>query len=89
MDGVPYFREHRLGPRNVVDFLSDGIVVEVKKGKPKSTAQVIAQVRRYAAFEKVRAIVIVVEGKLHWHPEEIDGKPVVYISLAKLWGVAL
>jgi hypothetical protein len=88
---VPFEHEHRLGPGNVVDFFvpDPGVGIEVKKGKPGSTRRVMEQVERYAGFEEIRAMVIVVEGKLHWHPETVNGKTLVYIGLAKLWGVAL
>lgn len=88
---IPFKWEHRLGPRNVIDFLvtDAGIGIEVKKGKPGSTRRVMEQVERYAKFGEIRAMVVVVEGKLHWHPDLVEGKPLVYLPLAKLWGVAL
>jgi len=98
LSGLAFKREERLGPRSIVDFFvtgrmmmpGRGIVIEVKKGKPHSTAEVIRQIERYAAFDRVKGVIIVVGGKLHNPPSETsNGKPVVYIGLAKLWGVAI
>ena len=85
---ITFQREYMLGPRNRVDFITDnGIVIEVKKGKPNKT-QVINQLRRYAAFPKVKGIILVVEKNLDI-PREINGKPCRSFGLNKLWGIAL
>lgn len=87
--GVSFRREYRLGPRNRVDFLCpDGIAIEVKKGKPGSAA-LTAQAERYAAFDVVSTIVLVVERCVFDAPETVNGKPVHYVALAKNWGIAL
>lgn len=88
---IPHAREVKLGPGNVVDFmLPGGIVIEVKKGKPPSTPKVLAQVERYAAFPRVKSIIIVVEGKLNPISGTTEnGKPVALVNLAKQWGVTL
>lgn len=90
-DGIPHAREVKLGPGNVIDFLvPGGIGIEVKKGKPPSTARVLAQVERYAAFPAITSIVVVVEGKLHNVAGSTEnGKPCVCVNLAKQWGVAV
>jgi hypothetical protein len=89
VDGIPYSKEYRLGPRNRVDFLvAGGIGVEVKKGKPNA-GDVAAQVERYCRHEDVRALVLVVERSVFNHLEESNGKPVRYVALNKLWGIAL
>lgn len=87
--GVSFRREYRLGSRNRVDFLCpDGIAIEVKKGKPASAA-LTAQAERYAAFEVISTIILVVERCVFDAPETVNGKPVHYIALAKNWGIAL
>lgn len=86
--GINFHREYKLGPRNRVDFITyDGIVIEVKKGKP-AKYQVIDQLIRYASFIKVKGIILVVEKNLDI-PREINGKPCVSFGLNKLWGIAL
>jgi hypothetical protein len=87
--GIHYERECQLGPRNRVDFLTfeNGIAIEVKKGKPNK-AQVIKQLRRYAEFDRVKGIILVIE-KNQDVPKELNGKPCVSVGLNKLWGIAL
>lgn len=88
-DGLTYQHEVKLGPRNRIDFMvPPGIGIEVKKGKPLSP-DLTAQAERYAAFEQVQAIILVVERSVFWHPVAINGKPVHYIACNRLWGVAL
>lgn len=86
---ISYENECRLGPRNRVDFLTfrEGIAIEVKKGKPNKR-QVITQLQRYAAFLRVKGIILVVEKNLDI-PKEINGKPCISFGLNKLWGIAL
>jgi len=84
---IKYQKEYVLGPRNRVDFLVNGIVIEAKKGKPNKV-QVIAQLQRYAAFLEVKGIILVVEKNLDI-PKEINGKPCKSFGLNKLWGIAL
>jgi hypothetical protein len=87
--GIRYGREVTIGPRSRVDFLVEGgVVIEVKMGKPNSS-QVIHQLTRYAEFEAVQALVLVVERNVYWLPESIAEKPVRYVSLSRNWGVAL
>jgi hypothetical protein len=86
---IHYERECKLGPRNRVDFLTfrNGIAIEVKKGKPNK-AQAIGQLQRYAEFDRVKGIILVIEKNMDV-PREINGKPCVSLGLNKLWGIAL
>lgn len=65
-----------------------GVGIEIKKGKPSARA-VAEQAARYCAEPAIAALILVVERSLFFHPREIDGKPVYYLSLSKLWGIAL
>ncbi|MCG8400084.1 MAG: hypothetical protein MJA84_00640 [Firmicutes bacterium] len=86
--GIPFSKEHRLGPRNRIDFLTaGGVGIEVKKGKPYKR-QVIGQLNRYAENPEITVIVLVVERNLDI-PKEINGKPCFSFGLNKLWGIAL
>lgn len=88
-DGIAFAREYLLGPRNRIDFLlPGGIGVEVKMGKPASEA-VMAQVDRYCRFDAVTRLVLVVERNVFRYEKSANGKPVHYIALNKLWGIAL
>ncbi|MEX2462060.1 MAG: hypothetical protein WD469_12345 [Paenibacillaceae bacterium] len=86
-EGISYKSEFLLGPRNRIDFLTEsGIGIEAKKGKPNEL-QVFNQLSRYAEFEQVKGLVLVIERYMDL-PEEINGKPVTSIGLRKLWGIA-
>lgn len=86
---VLYVREAVLGPRARIDFLCEGGVgVEVKKGKPNSSA-VMSQAARYCVFDQVTALVLVVERNVFWHLRESHGKPIHYVALNKGWGLAI
>lgn len=86
--GMPFSKEYRLAPRNRIDFLvQGGIGIEVKKGKPNA-AQVYRQLERYAAFDAVQAVILVVERNVSV-PDRICGKRCIVFGLNRLWGVAL
>lgn len=88
--GLGFEKEYVLGPGNRVDFLtSDGVAVEVKKGKP-NRARLCEQIFRYAGFDSVRGIIIVVETSIKFPiPGEVNGKPCTTLGLRGLWGIAL
>ena len=83
--GIEYQKEYRLGVGNRVDFLTaDGIAIEVKKGKP-NRFNLEYQINRYADFDEVKAIIIVVETSIR-DPIEISNnrKPCAVMGLEKL-----
>lgn len=86
--GILFQKEYQLGHGNRVDFFVDGVVIEIKKGKPNRT-RVMEQIRRYAGFKCVEAVVVVVQSSLQVPIEEVGGKPCKVIGLQKLWGIAL
>jgi len=86
--GIHHEHEVKLGPRCRIDFLTEsGIGIEVKKGKPYSVA-VEQQLERYARFDAVKGIVLVIE-RYQDVPKEVSGKPCRSLGLRKLWGIAL
>lgn len=86
--GIRYSHEYKLGPRCRIDFLTEsGIGIEVKKGKPYSVA-VEQQLERYAKFDEVTGIILVIE-RYQDVPKEIAGKPCRSLGLRKLWGISL
>jgi hypothetical protein len=86
--GIPYKKEYCLAPRNRIDFyIEGGIGLEVKRGKPNST-RVTKQLERYAAFEEIRTIILVVDRSVNI-PSSISGKKCILFGLNRLWGVAL
>ncbi|MDD3230896.1 MAG: hypothetical protein PHE09_17020 [Oscillospiraceae bacterium] len=88
--GINYEKERQLGPGSRVDFLTQsGVAVEVKKGKP-NRARLVDQINRYAEYQEVKAIVIVVETSLRIPIAKTNnGKPCAVVGLQKLWGIAL
>lgn len=86
--GVAFVKEARLAPRCRVDFLCQGgVAVEVKRGRPPR-GRLMAQLRRYAAQEGVRAVILVVERTADL-PRTVMGKPCAVVALNRLWGVAV
>ena len=85
--GVGYAHEYRLGPRCRIDFKVGRVGVEVKKGRPRS-APLAKQLGRYLVSGELAAVIVVTQRAVSL-PERIGGKPVVLISLNRLWGVAL
>ncbi len=87
-EGIAFEKEARLAPRCRVDFLcAGGIAVEVKRGKPPR-GRLLEQLRRYAAQEGVRAVILVVERTADL-PRTVMGKPCAVVALNRLWGVAV
>lgn len=85
---LPHQREAELGSGSRVDFLTyDGVVVEVKRGRPRR-ADLMRQLERYASHDVVNAIVLVLERSTPL-PDKLCGKPVRVISLNMLWGLAV
>lgn len=85
--GFLVVHEAVLAPRCRIDFLVDGVGIEVKRGRPERK-RLIEQASRYLACEQLSALIVVVEKNVSL-PDKICGKPVILCSLNKLWGVAL
>ena len=85
--GLEFEHEHKLGPRRRIDFLVDRVGIEVKKGRPASSA-LAKQLRRYLESDDLDAVIVVTQ-RVTALPKTIGGKPVYLISLNRLWGVAL
>lgn len=79
--------EANLAPRCRIDFLVDGIGIEVKRGKPQKAA-LIRQCTRYLTSGQLEALILVLDTSVSL-PRELNGKPLVTFGLNKLWGVAL
>jgi hypothetical protein len=81
--GIPFFRERRLDPRNIVDFLVwPSIAIEVKIGGSKMS--IYKQCERYCGFNEVKAIILLTN-KSVLLPEEIKGKQAHVINLSESW----
>ena len=85
--GLAYVHEYRLGPRNRIDFLVGRVGIEVKKGRP-ATSDLTRQLRRYLTADALDGLIVVTQ-RVTAVPGVICGKPVMLVSLNRLWGVAL
>lgn len=72
-------REVRLGPHERIDILVGAIGIEVKVAS--SAAAVLEQLQRYAAHDRIEALVLVTT-KWQRLPSEVGGKPLTTVSLA-------
>ena len=89
--GITFRREVSIASRCRVDFmLLDGVVLEVKCGltKPNRT-RVVEQLRRYAQFDEVSGILLIVDRNLNGIPNQISGKPCQVMPLHKQWGLTI
>jgi hypothetical protein len=86
--GITIAHEARLAPRCRIDFLTDsGIGIEIKCGKPPRRG-LLNQLARYAACSQVHGLILVVERSANL-PPSVCGKPCRFVSLNRLWGIAL
>ena len=79
--------EAPIAPRCRIDFLVDGVGIEVKRGKP-DRRRLLAQCRRYLEQPALEALILVVDTRVAL-PDALCGKPVVVVGLNRLWGIAL
>lgn len=86
--GLEFQQEVWIALRCRIDFLlPGGIGIEVKKGKANSAA-VARQLDRYAASPRINTLILLVERSVHRAPLSAGGKPVHYVALNKLRGIA-
>jgi hypothetical protein len=85
--GIPYAHEVMIAPRCRIDFLADGVGIEIKRSRPNARA-LIAQATRYLASPRVEALLIISE-RNPGMPGTMLGKECRVISLSALWGLAV
>ena len=85
--GIEHIHEYRLAPRCRIDFRAGCVGIEIKKGRPVPS-ELRRQLARYLESDELKAIIVVAQRAVSL-PETIGGKPVVQLSLNRLWGVAL
>ena len=80
---IAYEREVTLAPGDIVDFLVDGVALEVKlRGIGKR--RIFKQLERYAGAERVRAVMLASNISMGL-PPEIAGKDAYFVSLGQAW----
>ena len=85
--GLCYKHEVRIDPRMRLDFLLDGIVIEAKRQRP-DPYRLLKQLEKYTGSDQVAGVVVVAERSVPV-PSEINGKPIRFLSLDSLWGIAV
>jgi hypothetical protein len=80
---VPYEAEVILAPSDRIDFLIGRVGVEVKIGHPRRA--ILRQLERYAASDRVDALLLVSSAPFPASGFEINGKPVHIVSLSTGW----
>lgn len=79
---IPHHRELALSKGSIIDFLIDGVGIEVKlRASPKAIFQ---QLLRYCQFEEVNAIILITN-KMIKLPPTINKKPTHVINLGNAW----
>ncbi len=80
--GIAFEREVHLSASDIVDFMIDGVAVEVKiKG---SAREIYRQLERYAAHERVEALVLATNRPMGL-PLQINGRPARMVLLGRNW----
>ena len=81
--GIPYEREVRLSATDIVDFLIDGIALELKlHGAVKKS--VYRQLVRYAKHDRVKVILLASSLSMGL-PPQIEGKDAYLVKLGEGW----
>lgn len=81
--GITARREVRLAPGDIIDFVIDGVGVEVKLRSSRKR-EIFRQLRRYAGHPEIRSLVLASNLAMGL-PAEIDGKPLAVASLGRAW----
>ena len=85
--GLEAAHEVSLAPRCRIDFMVGDIGVEIKKKRPQR-APLVAQLTRYANCPQIARLIVLAPRGVDL-PKSIGGKPVMMMSLEKLWGIML
>jgi len=80
--GITFDREVNLDKANIVDFMIDGLAVEIKIRAKASAMQIYRQLERYCAFPEVKALLLMTSKAMSL-PASINGKPVYVLSLSR------
>jgi hypothetical protein len=79
---IKFEREVHLDKNNIVDFMIDGLAIEIKIKSGGSSMQIYRQLERYAEFSNVEAILLMTAKAISL-PESINGKQIFVLSLSR------
>ena len=80
--GFTFEREVHLDNTNIVDFMIDGLAVEIKIRTKVSAMHIYRQLERYCSFKEVKCLLLMTS-KAFSLPPFISGKPVYVLSLSR------
>lgn len=80
--GIGYRREVDIGKRDIIDFLVNGIGIEVKIGGAKRA--ILKQCTRYCETGKLSALILATNVAIGF-PREVAGVPCFVVSLGRAW----
>ena len=84
---LDFTHEARLAPGRRIDFLCEGVGIELKKQKPPRKS-LLSQCARYLESPLVESLIVALPTGADL-PAEIGGKRVTTLQLSRLWGPAL
>lgn len=85
--GLSFQHEVPVAPRRRIDFLCGRVGIEIKRGRPL-LSPLLRQLAAYAESNQISALVLVAERPPRL-PGKLRGKPLIAVSLSRLWGIAL
>ena len=85
--GLAFTHEMRLDAHRRIDFLCEGVGIEIKKGRPQPAA-LKKQIAGYLQSPLLKEILVITQRSVRL-PDQIGDKHVCQLSLDRLWGIAL
>lgn len=79
---INFQREVHLDKGSIVDFMIDGLAIEIKIRTKVGAMQIYRQLERYCAFPEVEALMLMTSKAMSL-PDAINGKPVYVLSLSR------
>lgn len=80
--GIEFLREHRLGSRDIIDFMIGGMGIEMKLRAPRLS--IYRQCERYCGYDEVQSLVLATNTAMGM-PSTVAGKPVFVVYLGTAW----
>jgi hypothetical protein len=81
-NNIPFEKEFRLDDKNIVDFMINGLAIEIKINSKVSRMNIYRQLERYALNDKVETILLI-SSKTMTLPESINNKPIYILQLGR------
>lgn len=81
-NNICFKKEVKIDDKNTIDFMIDGLAIEIKITSNVSKMSIYRQVERYAKSDKVDAILLMTS-KTMTLPMDINNKPIYVLSLGR------